>query len=344
MLPGLELLDPNPVGVTLESDGIALEVVPEWGAMLSRAAFSSCGKWHEVGCRAELKRLLKGEAMPGVPEGIPPQSQGAIMLVGPWMGRIVQGKIPFHGDRFEVVHPRKFALHGMLQYLRFSVVEQSATRIRMHARSTDHRLGGRLSPFVTPFAITVEYSLADSGFEISAMPENHHPVRAMPWQFMPHPFFHRSIAAPDELPLFHVPGAKLWYPKISREMPNPQGLAAPVPPEFDCQSPKAISVGKEPPYAEWDQSYPVEQPLEPVGIIWPQAALRCQIEDLNQTTDHVHCWGGRPDWDTCAVELQQGLVGRMERREEFGGHGVVMIPPNGTLPKPVRLRFSFSAV
>lgn len=134
-----------------------------------------------AGVRA-LRHDRRDLVLPYRPDQVRPRYRGAVLA--PWPNRIADGRYGFHGrtHQLDINEPeRQTALHGLVCWVRFDLVEQTATTVTLR-----HRLVPQPGyPF--QLDISVRYSLGDDGLTCTVTARNSGASPA-PYGTAPHPY------------------------------------------------------------------------------------------------------------------------------------------------------------
>ncbi len=151
----------------------------------------------------------------------------------PWPNRLADGRYSFDGDDHQVplTEPEKHnAIHGLMQWRPWRVVERDGDRIVMGARL--HPLTGY------PFTIDlrVAYQLGEDGLEVTTMAENQGD-RAAPYGVGQHPYLSPGGGLVDECELQLSAGIRVAT-DAERQLPSGREPVRGTP--FDFNQPKKL--------------------------------------------------------------------------------------------------------
>jgi aldose 1-epimerase len=159
-------------------------------------------------------------------------SSGRGQLLAPWPNRIEDGSYEFEGRTHQLAldePERRNAIHGLVRWLQWSVVEREPDRVAL-----EHRLHPRPGyPF--SLALRAEYSLAPDGMTVQLEGTNIGP-EACPYGIGAHPYFAAGDVLVDDLEL-SVPA---WTVLRANERSLPVGKEPVEGTELDFRKPRPI--------------------------------------------------------------------------------------------------------
>lgn len=142
-----------------------------------------------------------------------PSYRGAVLV--PWPNRVVDGKYSFNGKDYQLAltePQRSHALHGLLAWIDWTLVEQSSASVRLEA-SVVPQMG-------YPFRLEVEvlYVLDDNGLSTTITAVNPGPSAA-PYGASAHPYLVAGEGLVDDWKL-HVPASSVLQVTEDRLIPT----------------------------------------------------------------------------------------------------------------------------
>lgn len=164
-------------------------------------------------------------------EEIRPSFRGAVLV--PWPNRVVDGKYSFNGESHQLAltePERSHAIHGLLGWVDWTLVEQSPASVRL-AASVIPQKG-------YPFRLEVEvlYTLDDGGLTTTIAAANPGPSAA-PYGASAHPYLVAGEGLVDDWTL-QVPASTVL--QVTEDRLIPTELASVASSHFDFREPRPI--------------------------------------------------------------------------------------------------------
>ncbi|MFE2140698.1 aldose 1-epimerase family protein [Streptomyces sp. NPDC059456] len=157
---------------------------------------------------------------------------GRGQILVPWPNRIRDGRYGWDGQELQLplTEPAASnALHGLLRWVSWRVVEESGDRAVLDAQLWPQ------PGYPFHLHVSVEYTLGDGGLEVAVTARNLG-VSAAPYGFGQHPYVMAGTAAVDE--------AVLTVPARTRLITDERGLPVAAEPvagtEYDLRTPRAV--------------------------------------------------------------------------------------------------------
>ena len=294
--------------VTLETDLLHLEILPEAGASIVSFAGRFDGNW------ISLMRPTPPEAV----ATLNPSLMSSFVLA-PWSNRIQDAQFHFQGQRYGLrANTHNYAAHGDVRTRPWKVVARSATSLTCALDSRE------FADFNFPFPLSTEirYELSGSTFDTTLTLTNVG-TTSMPAGFGFHPYFNRAFGdrGRDSAQLQLCVGGV--YP------PMPGGPMQPVPPEQDFT--RITPIGErviDHCFGGWDGratiAYPgvgvqLEYECDPalghVIIFSPQGKPFFAVEPVTHANNGFNLFAdGQPGTGIQVLEPTQALSGRFRIR------------------------------
>lgn len=164
-------------------------------------------------------------------EEIRPSFRGAVLV--PWPNRVVDGKYSFRGvqEQLALTEPsRNHAIHGLLGWVDWELVEQTPTSVRLSASVIPQK--------GYPFRLESEvlYTLDDDGLNMTIATVNPGPAAA-PYGVSSHPYLVAGEGLVDDWTL-QVPASTVL--EVTEDRLIPTGLADVSSSHFDFREPRVI--------------------------------------------------------------------------------------------------------
>lgn len=161
------------------ANGDCVAVLPAWGGTIRSLKLHKDGTGHEVIRVAETEQALRAER------------SAACMHLFPWPSRVQYGRYLFEGKSHQLKvneQPRQNAIHGLVQYSAFEVVDQHADD--QTARLTLRYVFQKGEGYPFPFEFDVTYELSAAGRLTLAYAARNTGKTALPMGLGWHPYFH----------------------------------------------------------------------------------------------------------------------------------------------------------
>jgi aldose 1-epimerase len=205
----------------LENEHWQVEIIPEHGASVVNGRARVRGQWLPVMRAAPADAAAQGNV-----------SKMASFLLVPFSNRLPDARFTFRGRTIQLKPntPEGYAQHGDVRRRPWKVLESDVMHVRCALDSRD------FSDFNYPFPFTcsVRYALKGSSFDTEFSLTNVG-SEAMPVGFGFHPYFSRTLTAPDEPVELAIRLSQVYEGLV------PVKPAVPTPPELSFASSRPLA-------------------------------------------------------------------------------------------------------
>lgn len=289
---------PQPAFFMLENSSLRVEFAPQHGASIINCFAKLGEQWVPILRHTPLESAQAGNV-----------SKMASFTLAPYSNRLLNARFSFNGREYQLQPntPEGHVQHGDVRRRAWQVVSASETSATL---TFDSRL---FADFNFPFPITaqIQYILEDATFRTRFQMQNVG-AEPMPAGFGFHPYFPRTLNAPDEAVEIQARVAGI-YPALI-----PTSAAVPVPPEIDFPELRALgSTVMNDCRAGWDGR---------ALIRWPRAGVTLTLE-ATEPLRHLVLYSPEGE-DFFAVEpVSNATNGFNLLASGVPGHGVVVLQP-----------------
>lgn len=199
--------------------------------------------------------------MPDSPEPLLSSSAASSFIMAPYSNRIRDGKFSVSGVEYQLKYPEKHAIHGDVRDRPWEVIEQSPSSVSLRFDSRNHADVN----FPFPFSATTIMRVDEASFSQRLTLTNLADV-PMPAGFGFHPYFNRSLTAPNEEVIAQFTCAAVYPHEGS--LPIPIGDAIPLSPTLSYATARPLEPGLDHCFRDWDRTS---------TFSWPSSRIRMTV-------------------------------------------------------------------
>ncbi|MBL8046240.1 MAG: aldose 1-epimerase [Anaerolineales bacterium] len=295
----------------IQNDKLKVELAPEHGASVINCFAKLGEQWVPILRHTPLEAAQAGNV-----------SKMASFTLAPYSNRLLNARFTFNGREYQLQPntPDGHVQHGDVRRRPWQLVRADETSATLNFDSR------AFADFNFPFRFTaqIRYTLEDSTFRTHFQMQNAG-TEVMPAGFGFHPYFPRTLTAPDEAVEIQARVAGI-YPALI-----PTSAAVPVPPEIDFPELRALgNTVMNDCRAGWDGR---------ATIRWPRAGMTLSLE-ATEPMRHLVLFSPESE-DFFAIEpVSNATNGFNLLASGVPGHGVVVLRPEEILEGEFILRIS----